>query len=266
MLIWRSVIVFITIILSVLILALACKDSNPLDPVLYDYGVVIDTVLSSASVIIIENQFGAIHIEGSVSEDGIFMRQQKKVLAENSTVAESYYDKMSFIITRSGDSIFVSTEAPYETKNTKPSCNIGIQMLPAIRTIIKNSRNNITLYYLNSTSIVENAFSNITLVENNGSCDVRTTGGDINIETFIPTAGFCRAYSGSGNIALTIPVFSTARVDAMTKNGVVSVAENFIFTDVVESANTFKGTLKDGSGEVYLRAEVGNIDLKSFAE
>jgi hypothetical protein len=78
---------------------------------------------NSGSILLIDNKFGAIHIEGDFSEDRLFIRQQKVVLAENSTIAEFYYDKMSFTVSRKGDSLLVSTEAPHQTTEVKPSCN-----------------------------------------------------------------------------------------------------------------------------------------------
>jgi hypothetical protein len=263
---WKIVGICLVFIVGVSLSVLSCKESASLDPVLYPYGVVEDDVynMDSTTILVIDNKFGAIHIEGSFSEDRVFMSQQKLVLAENSTIAESYYDKMHFVVTRDGDSLIVHTDAPYQTNEVKPSCNLGIIMPPILTTIIKNGRDNIEIFYLYANCTIKNTNNHITLTEHRGSCDVRTTGGAIRIENYLPTAGFCKAYSGSGDIILDIPVYTTARVDAMTKDGEIKVTPNLIFTDIEEEGNSFKGTLKTGSGEIFLRTDEGNIELNGF--
>ena len=101
---------------------------------------------------------------------------------------------------------------------------------------------------------------------NSTTAIIRTTGGNISIEMFFPEEGYCRAYSGSGNIMVVIPVHTSVQVDALTKNGEVNVAENFNFSDVEDNGNSFKGTLETGAGEIYLRTDFGNINLISFEE
>lgn len=256
---------FISIVIIVLLLIFwSCKKSNPLDPVLYDYGEVNDTTLVLAGAIIIDNPFGATTIMGDVTETSILLNRHKLVKAENSRIAESYYPKMSFTVMRNGDTIYISTTAPEETKDVKPFTNIGITMPAAVRPVVKNARNNVTLYYVSSTCLIENAHSNITLIEHDGSCDVHTTNGKISIETIIPTTGFCRATSGSGDIILNIPLYTSARVDAMTKNGSVTVSPDLSFISEQNDGNVLTGTLLDGSAEIYLRTNAGNINLIGF--
>ena len=260
----KDLIFFLIAAISLLFFSLSCKESNPLDPVLYAYGEPNDTTLALAGTIIIDNPFGATTILGDITEDRIILNRHKLVKAENSAIAESYYDSMIFTLVRNGDSLFISTKAPEETKKVKPYTNVGITMPPAIKPIIKNTRNNVTTYYLTSLCLIENAHGNIILNGHDGSCDVHTTLGNISIETFIPTAGFCRAYSGAGDIVLKIPTYTSATVDVMTNTGEINVTPDLVITDEQNNGNSITGTLKDGAGEIYLRTDVGNISIVGF--
>lgn len=220
-------------------------------------------VITGADQIEIENEIGGIILNGSNSKDTIQYYLNKMVRAETVLKAESEFSEIKLINEQEDNSIKYSIFAPENSAYYEYYCSMSLDIPYELPCSINQPNKGVHSNYLDSTLIIQNSTGMIEVTKHTGSCDVKTSLGNIFIETILPEKGFCRSYSASGNIRLEILVNTSATIYAKTADGLVSY-ENLTILDLEESDDQLIGKLGSGDGEIYLETNQGNIEIVGF--
>ncbi|MBN2380465.1 DUF4097 family beta strand repeat protein [candidate division WOR-3 bacterium] len=152
-----------------------------------------------------------------------------------------------------------------------------------------NTGGDANLYTLNGDINIEDHVGDIDATTNNGTIDMKNTQGSAEIETtsgdllvsnhagditgsanngsvdadvdMPKNNGECVFENTSGTVKVAVETDVNADVYLQTNAGDLSVDAAFGMTDENPSANTFEGTMGDGSGNISLTSSSGDVSL-----
>ena len=110
---------------------------------------------------------------------------------------------------------------------------------------------------------IENCLNDVEVDRHNGSCDIFTSSGNIDIEAAFSGQDVCFAHTGSGDIQLMIPDTSSASFEVITYGGAISVV-NLDISYSINEPQSFIGTIGEGDTVINLVAAEGNITIIGF--
>jgi len=142
-------------------------------------------------------------------------------------------------------------------------CNLFMEIPYEMPCTIKSPNKGVSAYSLDTTLYVLNSSGEIDVARHNGSCDLKTSFGDILVEISIPENGYCHCKTASGNIKVMIPTTSSASILAKTSNGKITFT-NLDIKISEEYPGFLSGSIGSGKGSIYLETDDGNIEIIGF--
>jgi len=213
--------------------------------------------------LVVSNRIGSIYIYGNGLPDTVRAYWYKNVTAETKNKAEEHFGDIVLEHNIVNDSVICSITAPYNSDRLEYYSSLDLEVYGDLLTYIKSPNYKVTISYMDTTVYVLDSSGDIEIKKHNGSCELKTSKGDILVEMIIENRGFCRCYTSEGNIIVEIPSNTSATIYAKTDEGMVSYS-NLTISNLQESQSMLTGELSKGNGEIRLETKKGNIEIKGF--
>jgi hypothetical protein len=207
---------------------------------------------------------GSITITGLSGANSVMITAAKRVASDSTQDAEEQLEELQVNVQSLANEIFVETSKPLDTRGriyvvdytiTLPA-NLGIQ--------ITNTNGIVTISSIDNDVAVNNVSGNVTLTEIVGSAMVNLVSGMIESDVTLPLNGTIDINTVTGDINLAIPLNTTAGFLASVSIGNISVS-NLALQNEVVTFTTRSGILGSGQGTIALETEaIGNISVSGF--
>ncbi len=257
---------FLTLTLLVGALLFGCDSDNPVETIklVSSSGRVFgEIVLSNNGNMKIENRIGGIILSGVSSRDTIDYFLYRMVKAETVAKAQGRMNEIVLVSEGKDDTMNCSISAPQNSEYYEFYSSLSLDVPYKMPCIVKSPNLGVTASYLDTTLTILNSNGTIDVIKHSGSCDVKTSAGEISIEMMVPGNGFCRSYTSTGDIILKLPTNTSATIYAKTSAGSITYS-NLTISDLVESDGLLTGKLGSANGEINLETESGNIEIIGF--
>lgn len=218
----------------------------------------------NANKFIISNRLGFINILGNGLADTARTYLYKTVKTEKDAITSKHFNDIVFEKIFQNDSVICLIDAPENSGSVEYGCELTVEIDGALLTWIDSPNKGVSFFYMDTTVYVLDSGGDIEIKQHNGSCQVNTSHGDIEVEMIMKENGFCRCITAEGNIRLEIPGNSSAAIYAQTGEGVIS-CNNLNISNKQESPGLLTGSLSTGSGEIHLETQNGDIEISGFS-
>lgn len=161
-----------------------------------------------------------------------------------------------------GDTLAFASQYPLDMSRFRYTTLISLSIPYQMKCVVDGVQGTTYASHLGADLIVRNAHS-VIVIGHNASCDIASIGGGDTVEVAIPDGGFCYVQAIAGDIALRIPMSTSAIVTARAINGSVSYS-SLAFTGLSQSVDSLSGTLGGGSGRILLRTGGGSITIQGI--
>ncbi len=257
------IIKFKIVILIGITLILGCSNSDTTEPVelvQQSTEVTSDISLSGINKISVENSKGGIIIYGTTIKETLSYTLSKTIKAESKDIAQAHFDEIELETNTIDDLLNFSVKYPSDSERLESYGYLDMDISRDIPCTISNMREGVYSLYMSNTLTIKNIKNHIEITGHNGSCDLETEKGLIEIEIAIPDSGFCKAITLDGDIILNIPTATSATISAATESGTVTY-KNLTISNLSQEEGKLSGAVGSGSGEIVLSTKKGNISI-----
>ncbi|MCA0445559.1 MAG: DUF4097 domain-containing protein [Bacteroidetes bacterium] len=240
------------------------EDEDPqLSPYYHSAAAEID-IATTTQFVVASNSAGTISVSSKTPDNLLNAFLYKTIWAETQNDANLHFKDIAFSSLVSPDSVKFVVNAPASSSAIRFIGNLTLHVPGNLVPVFRSPNKGVITANLSSTVLVYGSEGKIDITKHNGSVDLKTSNGDISVGfVFLRNGGFCRCYSGNGNITIEIPKSVSATLSAKTGNGTVSYS-NLTISNKVESPGILTGNLAIGSGEIHLETKKGNITIKGI--
>jgi hypothetical protein len=210
----------------------------------------------------VENRIGGILLNG-IDYTPMEYYLYKTVRAETILKGQERFDEIRLESNAENDTINYFISSPDSSAYFEYYCSLSMDILHDISCVVKSPNRGVFANFMDATLTVLNSTGKLEILKHTGSCDVKTSVGDVLIEMILPDKGYCRAYTNSGNIRLKILRTASATISARTGNGSI-LFYNLEISDLQHDNDSLSGKLGSGTGEIYLETKSGNIEIVGF--
>lgn len=208
-------------------------------------------------------QDGEVNVSGISGATSVIISAIKRVQSESIEDAEAHLQRLNINVQDLATEIRVETIQPVDDgRNYIVDYTITLPRFLATR--IRNVGGIITLSSIDNNVTVLNVGGNITLRDILGSAVIDLVAGIIEGEVTLPLNGTIDMRTTTGDINLFIPVSTSAGFSAAVTNGSISIT-NLVLQNEVRTSTFRSGILGSGQGTITLETEaVGNISATGF--
>lgn len=210
-----------------------------------------------------DNPLGMITISGTNAGNTVKTYLYRIVFAETRELAEQHLSDILLDNSSSNDSMICTINSP-ASNSIDYLCSYSLELSNNIAFHIKAPNNGVKISNMDTTVYVSESYGSIEITQQTGSCDLKTSKGDISAQVFLNENDFCRCYTSEGNIVLEIPANINAILYSKADSGTVSFS-NLTITDKQQTTNSLTGTLGDVKGEIRLESIKGNITITGIS-
>ena len=257
---------FLLLVLAGVLFISCSQDDSPSGPILYvSAGEKIFGSIewNGQKAISVANDSGGVYVYGYLNQQDIATMLYRKVSAAEINDAEARLTDITLDNTSSENQIDIFATIDTAPGQYRYDSFFSLELDRSIAVTLNNVGNDITIFDMDTTLIVNDAAKNVSVVRLTGSCDIQSLEGELYIEMELPEDGFCRGETNLGDIVVRLPKTTSATLTATTDEGTVTV-RNLEVNDKVETASSLEGVLGNGNGEIVLHTKVGNIDIQGF--
>ncbi len=253
------------------ILALALSSCLVVDPI----DTVSDTDFSASAAfsfeIPVKNQ-QRIEIEGIngsitiTGKSGIATAQiwgEKIVASDSYEDAEAHLQYLEVQISDKTDKLSVETDQPSLTYGRNYQVIYNVIVPDDWDLTIENVNGKVVIDSLNGDVSVGLVNGDAVLTEISGNVSIGVTNGTVDGKMNLPTNGICTIQTVNGQIQLSIPATTSAKLSAKVTNGTVSVS-NLTLNNMVSSQHALSGVLGSGQGTITVETVNGSIKVNGF--
>lgn len=253
----------------ILILALSsCLVVDPIDHVGdTDFSVrapfSFDIPVKNQHHIEIEGINGSITITGKPGISTAQIWGEKIVASDNYEDAEAHLQYLEVQISDKTDKISIETDQPTVTYGRSYQVIYNAIIPDDWDVAIENVNGKVVIDSLNGDVAVGLVNGDVVLTYISGNVAVGVTNGTVYGKINLPTSGFCTINTVNGQIQLSIPQTTSAKLGAKVTNGTVSVS-NLTLNNMVSAQNYLSGVLGSGQGTITVETVNGSIKVNGF--
>jgi hypothetical protein len=219
----------------------------------------IDTTINH---FVVKNPIGFVFLYGVSNQTRINYTLDKTVWVKSGDLANGEFNKIGLKHSVLSDSILSLIDFPSQSISGY-YCTMNLDIPYGKKVYVRNPNDGVRTSYLESDLFAETTTEECLVDGHSGSLEAHTTSGNIISQLIIPTDGYCKCYSVSGDITIRIPIGSVGNVHLKTTSGSVSV-ENLNITTTINTSKEIIGTLGTGNEIIYLESTSGVVKLIGF--
>jgi len=214
--------------------------------------------VAAGSRFVLQGINGSVRVVGSAPLDSFTVEGERRVGSRTIEDAEAHLDLLQVIVTDLGSELRVETEQPAHSEGRTYIVDYRITVPRAILLRVGNVNGNVSISSILDTVSVGTANGGIDLDGTDGSVFATTANGDVTGRAALPPGGTIDLATVNGDIALTVPVATSAELSATVATGEIEV-RNLTIENEVSTGVSLSGTLGGGNGLITLRTTNGDI-------
>ncbi len=220
--------------------------------------------VGNSSKLRLEGVNSEITITGTSSANSVTITGIKRVGSDSTQDAQEHLQELEVNVQSLTNEVFVETIQPQDTGCRKYVVDYTITLPRNLKVQVKNFNGIVTIDSMDNDITVNNVNGNITLTEIVGSALVNLVNGIIESKVTLPLNGTIDLNTLNGDINLTIPVNTSAEFSAVVNIGSISVSD-LVLQNEVSTSTSLSGTLGSGQGTISLESEeIGDISVSGF--
>jgi hypothetical protein len=204
---------------------------------------------------------GPIDVVGVKDLRSVHVWGERQVSSDSYRDARSYLDEVKVSQVAADEELVIRTIQPENTHGRDCSVVYHLRVPLNWALDISNVNGDIFLDGLQGDGHFDLVNGKIRVREFTGNLIAGITNGNVDVQMQLPENGACRLATVNGEIDLTIPKTTSARVDAALVAGKISLL-NLSLNHQVSNKNTLSGTLLDGKGQISMQTVNGNIHIE----
>lgn len=204
---------------------------------------------------------GNIQITGVTEGDSIEVAGDRIVRSDDLADAQEHLQLLTVETQKSDTGITVHTRQPNRSEGRTYQVEYHIRLPKNIPVGVELTNGNISIDGLSSAALVLSVNGNVNFRNHHGGCAVGLVNGQIDCDVTLAKRDTCSLNTVNGNITLTIPGTTSARLQAGVTNGSVSVLDLEV-NNLQTTRTSVSGVLGSGEGKIELNSVNGNIVVK----
>lgn len=209
----------------------------------------------------LESISGDIEIEGRIDGvESITVSARKWVGSNSVEDAELHLKEIEIRVTDQDDEVILQTLQPDNTVNREFIVDYLITLPSNLEIDVNHINGDIIIQGIESSVWVDSVNSNLYLSNMYGNVDLNLTNGSINSMMAVPAHREIRFATGNGDLNMSIPVSTSARLFASVVNGTISTSHLEMET-ILQTPQSLTGVFGSGEGLIELSVVNGNINL-----
>lgn len=232
----------------------------------------------------IQSISGSIEITGSSTANSVTIEGERRVGSNSRADSEKYLDELEVEVTDLETEVFIETIQPRRAGGRNYVVDYRITVPDNLEVVANHVNGPVFIDTIDNQVNVNTVNGDVDLVDIFGSTRVNVINGQIISQVTLPFGGTIELsiINGSidseitllsdgtidmtvlhGSINLDIPQNTSATFAAGVIDGVIGLL-NLELQDQVRTPHTLTGTLGDGSGDIRLETDIGNITVTGF--
>jgi hypothetical protein len=213
----------------------------------------------------LQGESGVITITGVPGAASVRITGTKRVQSESTEDALAHLQVLNVDVQDVGNDVRVRTVQPQDTGGRNYIVDYTVTLPKHLKVGVINIGGIITLDAIDNDVVVINTGGNVTVTNIAGSALIALLSGTIDAEITLPLNGTIDLNTLTGDINLEIPASTSAQFSASVKIGNITVS-NLVFQTLITNTSTaLSGTLGAGQGTITLEADqVGDISVTGF--
>ena len=227
---------------------------------------------------------GSIEITGNPAADSVTIEGERRVGSDSKSDAAAYLTELEVEVTDLGTEVFVETIQPRLARGRNYEVDYRITIPENLEVFANQVGGSVFINSIDSQLSVNNVAGDVELVEIVGSTRVNVVSGQIISEVTLPLDGTLELATVTGSVDSQVTLLSDGTIDVTALHGSIyldipqntsatfaaSAFEgairlvNLVLQDQVKTPHTLTGTLGDGSGDIRLETDIGNITVTGF--
>ena len=204
------------------------------------------------------NPLGGLMILGSAGNGSIDYYIDKIINAQSQSEALAAADSITLHTELDAYTLSLELTAPANSSYYEYSGLLSISPYFSSNCIVEYAAGGIYISDMAGTILINNGLKEIEIERHNGSCNVQTVNGNLDIDISLSASDQCRAVTSIGDIQLTLPVNTSATLSALTGSGSITVI-NLDMAFTINLSDEISGTIGDGEALINLETTEGNI-------
>jgi hypothetical protein len=203
---------------------------------------------------------GNVEVTGSPSADSVIVRGERIVRSDDEEDAQEHLSLLQAEFETSGAAVTVHTRQPNRNEGRTYTVNYHVLLPENVRISVAGVNGDAEIIGMAAPAVVDWTNGDLLCTDVRGGCEASLVNGRIVCDGTLPASGSFVLDDVNGNVSLTVPDSTSARVEARTTNGTVSV-NGLSLHDMSSSRKAVTGTLGAGSGMIRLTTVNGNVTL-----
>lgn len=223
-----------------------------------------DVPAGNRSRLILQGINSEIGITGQVGANSVTITGVKRVGSDSLQDAEAQLQNLDVDVQELAADVVIRTIQPLVTGGRRYEVDYTITLPSDFEIQVANANGIVMVDAINDDVTVSNVNGSVTLANILGSALVSIVNGLIESEVTLPLNGTVDLNTANGNINLTVPVNTSAQFMAVVNLGSISIS-NLVLQNEVITPTSRSGTLGTGQGTISLEAEAtGSISVSGF--
>jgi DUF4097 and DUF4098 domain-containing protein YvlB len=227
---------------------------------------------------------GSVEITGSPTADSVTVEGERRVGSDSRADAENHLDDLEVEVTDLDTEVFIETVQPRRAGGRNYIVDYRITIPDNLQVLVNHVNGNVFVDAIDSQVNVNNVNGEIELSEIFGSTRANLVNGKIISQVTLPGAGIVELSTVNGgvdteitlqadgtiditaligSIHLDIPQNTSATFAAGVVDGTIKLL-NLELKNEVRTRNKLTGELGNGTGDILLETEIGNITVTGF--
>lgn len=227
---------------------------------------------------------GSLEITGDPAATAVTIEGERRVGSNSESDAAAHLPELQVEVADLGNEVLIKTIQPKRSNGRNYEVDYRITIPEDLEVFAVQVVGPVFVNSIDSQVLVTNTTGDVELLEIFGSTRVNVFNGQIISEVTLPMDGTIElaTLNGSvdsevtlladgtidvtvlhGSINLDLPQNTSATLEAAVIDGSIRL-NNLVVHDQVQTARTLTGTLGDGSGDIRLETDVGNITVTGF--
>ena len=224
---------------------------------------------------------GSVEITGNPTADSVEVEGERRVGSDTRADAEKHLDDLKVEVTDLGTEVFIETIQPRRANGRNYTVDYRITIPDNLRVLVNQVNGTVFIDAIDSQVNVNNVNGEIELTDIFGSTranqvngkiisqvtlpgedivELSTLNGDVDSEITLLADGTIDITALIGSINLDIPQNTSATFAAGVVDGTIKLL-NLELKNEVRTRNKLTGELGDGTGDIILETEIGNITV-----
>jgi hypothetical protein len=227
---------------------------------------------------------GSLDITGSPAANSVTIEGERRVGSDSRSDAAAHLPELEVEVTDLGTEVLVETIQPKRAGGRNYVVDYRITIPENMEVFANQVGGPVFINSIDSQLFVNNISGDVELVEIIGSTRVNVVKGQIISQVTLPLDGSIELATINGNVDSEVTLLSDGTIDITVLHGSINldIPKNTSATfaagvingaikllklelqDEVKTPHTLTGTLGDGSGDIRLETDIGNITVTSF--